>query len=125
MQTRIKRSGPGTGTAKDARTEEIALALMGAVPVDLTLFAEAAGWQNGPNGAAMGRARIVEKIAAARDPDEISVEQVVSHGKAGSVAGRVVRGGEPYLFCHVIRYDTAAAGKVVQVVSFERAEPGA
>ena len=115
--TEIRRSSDCGNSPKNARAEEIALALMGVGALEEALIAEAASWDR-PSGAVTGRAEITA-AAAAESADLIRVEQVVTHGRAGSVSGRVTRGSETRAFCHVIRFTTAAARKIAQLVSFE------
>lgn len=104
---------------KAARAQDIALALMGAGSVDPTLFAPDAQWQR-PKGPAAGRQKIVAALKRTTPPEKIEVEQVVTHGRSGSVSGRYwLSPGDERLFCHVIRYSSAACREVAQLVSFE------
>lgn len=119
--TEVRRSADCANSPKNAKAEGLALALMGVGELPGHLLAEAASWDR-PGGAVTGRAAILATLSAeARAPaaDLIRVEQVVTHGKAGSVSGRVTRGAETRLFCHVLRFSSAAATQVVQLVSFE------
>ena len=117
--TEIRRSSDCGNSPKNARAEEIALALMGVGALEEALIAEAASWDR-PSGAVTGRAEITA-AAAAETADLIRVEQVVTHGRAGSVSGRVTRDGSTRLFCHVIRFTSASAKQIAQLVSFEHA----
>ena len=112
------RRGPDCGNSpKNATAERIALALMGVGALDGDILAEAASWDR-PEGAVTGRDAI-RAVARRQSADAISVEQVVTHGKAGAVSGRVTRGADTRLFCHVIRFTGASAREVAQLVSFE------
>ena len=91
---------------------------VGALPAEM--LAEAASWDR-PGGAVTGRAAILEAVAGTAPADLIRVEQVVTHGRAGSVSGRVTRDGSTRLFCHVIRFTSASAKQIAQLVSFEHA----
>lgn len=115
--TEVRRSAECGNSPKNARAEAIALALMGVGDLDADALAEAASWDR-PGGALSGRAAILA-AAGAEHADLIRVEQVVTHGRAGSVSGRVTRGTETRLFCHVIRFTSAAAREIAQLVSFE------
>lgn len=106
----------GTGPTETA-TEEIALALMGVGALRAGMLAEAASWDR-PGGATLGRRAILAALPD-QQAETIRIEQVVAHGRAGSVSGRVTRDGETALFCHVIRYTTPAATEIAQLVSFE------
>lgn len=116
--TEVSRSQDCGRSPKNARAEEIALALMGVGDLPPGILAEAASWER-PEGAVMGREAILN--ARATDLDRVEVEQVVTHGKAGSVSGRFTKAGETRLFCHVIRFTSASANQVGQLVSFEHA----
>lgn len=116
--TRVFASNHGADSPKDAMAQEIALALMGVGALPKHLLAEAATWQR-PDRAVTGRAEILAAVETGLD--RVEVEQVETHGKAGSVSGRLVRGGEARLFCHVIRFTTANAKQIAQLVSFEHA----
>lgn len=119
--TEIRRSAECGSSPKNAKAEAIALALMGAGPADAVLadggLAEAASWDR-PGGSVADRVAILAAAEGQR-ADLIRIEQVVTHGRAGSVSGRVTRGTETRLFCHVIRFTSAAATQVAQIVSFE------
>lgn len=114
----VIRSAECDNSPKNARAEEIALALMGVGKLGEDMLAENAVW-DGATGARAGRSAILAACAAQPAADKIRVEQVVTHGAAGSVSGRITRGGETRLYCHVIRFTSAAAKQVAQLVSFE------
>jgi hypothetical protein len=116
--TDVIRSADCANSPKNARAEEIALALMGIGALPDTMLAENAVW-DGAGGALAGRAAILDACAAQPEADKIRVEQVVTHGAAGSVSGRITRGGETRLYCHVIRFSSAAAKQIAHLVSFE------
>lgn len=109
----------GRASSKGARAQDIALALMGAGTLDPDMLAENAVWER-PGGALSGRPAILRALRSARAPERIEVDQVVTHGKSGSVSGRYwLAGGDERLFCHVLRFTTAAAREIAQMVSFE------
>jgi len=114
----VIRSGDCANSPKNARAEEIALALMGVGELPDTLLAENAVW-DGAGGALSGRDAIRAACAQLPEAEKIRVEQVVTHGKAGSVSGRITRGGETRLFCHVIRFTSTTARQIAHLVSFE------
>ena len=119
------RSGDCEGSPKNLRAETIALGLMGAAPLAPDAFAEGVGWERGSGETLMGREAIlaVEKGVGLR---KIEVSQVVTHGKAGAVSGRLWReDGSSSLFCYMLRFTSAAVKQVAHVVSFEHAsKPG-
>ncbi|WP_319826146.1 hypothetical protein [Thalassovita sp.] len=106
---------------KNSLVEEIALGLLGAVDLPETVLSEGAVWDRA-GGAVSGRAAILAARAAVSPCQTIHVDQVVSHGKAGTASGVLTRAGEgTRLFCHVVRFTSAAADQIAQVVSFEHA----
>ncbi|MBV7409123.1 hypothetical protein [Maritimibacter sp. DP1N21-5] len=119
--TRIARSPDCGNSPKNQRALEIALALMGQESIEPDTFVEGASWEH-PDGAIVGRAAIVARLAALAPYDWIELSEVVTHGKAGSVSGRFQRPEEnPKLFCHVIRFTSASARQIAQIVSFDHA----
>ena len=97
------------------------MALLGVGDLPNAQLSEGAIWDRS-DGAITGRSAIQTARTAARPCRSIRVDQVVSHGKAGTASGVVRRDGEsPRLFCHVIRFAASNGGKIVQIVSFEHA----
>jgi len=80
-------------------------------------LAEAASWDR-REGGVTGRAAILA-TAEKQSAEAIEIDQVVTHGRAGSVSGRVTRDGDTNLFCHVIRFTSASVREIAQLVSFE------
>ena len=115
--TAVLRSPDCGNSPKNARAEEIALALMGVGALPEDRLAEAATWDFA-GGAVAGRDAIRARAASQR-AERITIDQVVTHGRGGSVSGRVTRGGDTRLFCHVIRFTSAAGRDIAQLVSFE------
>ena len=118
MSPKVIRKAEGRARI-EARAEDIALALMGAGPLPRDLIANDATWERGSDGAAAGRSAIVKTFEKLTAPDTITVDQVVAHGKAATVSGRLTRGTQSRIFCHVIRHTSEAATEIAQIVSFE------
>lgn len=116
--TEVIRSADCGNSPKNARAEDIALALMGVGDLPADLVAEGVTWER-PTGAITGRDRVLAAVETGLT--RVEVDQVVTHGKAGSVSGRLTRDGETRLFCHVIRFTTATQKQIGQLVSFEHA----
>lgn len=114
----VTRSPDCGNSPKNALAEDIALALMGVGELPETLLAPDAVWDRA-SGALSGRDTIAAAVAAITPADRIRVEQVATHGRAGSVSGRITRNGETRLYCHVIRFTSASAREIAQLVSFE------
>ena len=119
--TRITRSPGCDISARNQQIEDIALALLGVGDLADTSLTEGATWDRS-DGAVTGRHAIQARRAALPRCDSVQLEQVVSHGKAGTASGYVTRTGQgTRLFCHVIRFTSAKAGQIAQIVSFEHA----
>lgn len=114
---------PGRISPKSARAQDIALALLGAGSLDPSLLAADAQWQR-PKGLLAGRDRIARATRALTPPADITVEQVVSHGRSASVSGRVrTARGDTRLFCVVLRFTSAACRDLAQIVTFDHRLP--
>jgi len=114
----VIRTGDCGHTPEDAKAEAVALALMGVGDLPDDALAENVVWDRA-GGALSGRAAIQAARAEAPAADKIRIEQVVTHGKAGSVSGRITRGGVTRLYCHVIRFTSPDARQIGQLVTFE------
>jgi hypothetical protein len=113
----VIRAADCGNSPKNQRAEDIALALFGAGDLPEDMIAQDAVWDRA-GGALSGREAILDAIA----PEgivRIAVDQVVTHGRAGSVSGRITRAGQTRLFCHVIRFSSASARQIAHIVSFE------
>lgn len=124
MAPRIHRSTERAHAPANRQAEDIALACLGAGPLSADALAEDAFWDRTGASRSMGRAAILDSLRALPVPQSVTVSEVVTHGKAGSVSGHVTREGVSSLFCHVIRFTTASAQQIAQIVSFERREAG-
>ena len=118
MPPKVIRKAEGRAR-KDARAEEIALALMGVGPFPRDMISVDATWERGSGTPAAGRSAIVKAVEQLNAPDGITVEQVVTQGTAASVSGRLTRGNQARIFCHIIRHTSEAAEQIAQIVSFE------
>lgn len=114
----IIRCADPDSSPKDSALETLALAVMGTGELAGDAFAENAVWE-GAGGVLCGRAAILASVAAAAPADGVRVEQVVGEGRAGAVSGRITRGAQTNLFCHLFRFSSAARQEVAHVVSFE------
>ncbi|WP_407492103.1 hypothetical protein [Pseudooceanicola sp. MF1-13] len=114
----VVTSGDCGNSPKNAAAQDIALALMGAGALPPEVLADSAVWQR-PSGALTGRKPILTALRRTKAPDRIEVDQVVTHGKSGSVSGRYWTADEVRLFCHVLQFTSAAMRSLAQIVSFE------
>ncbi len=121
--TQIRRSPDCDPSCDGAATEGIALALLGVGTLDRARVADAATWDRPSGGTITGGDRICA-TAAAQTADLVRIEQVITQGRAGSVTGRVTRGGTTRLFCHMIRFTGTSDPVIAQLVSFEHPAGG-
>lgn len=120
LAPRVHRSPDCDRSATNAKVTEIALALMGVGEVDHGVFSETASWDQTATPCVLGRDAITAHLLNKVPPQSISIDQVVCHGKAGTVSGRLTRDGiGTMVFCHVIRFTDLSCRQVGQAVSFE------
>ena len=119
--TQVTRSPDCANSAQNRRIENIALALMGEGDLPDAALSEGAVWDRS-GGAVLGRPAIQQARENQPTCKSIRIEQVVSHGKAGTASGVLTRpDGSTRLFCHVIRFTRSENGETAQMVSFEHA----
>lgn len=124
LTTAVHRAIKAEDTPDIRRAEGIALALLGAEDLPDIVVAEGATWDRTDTPCILGRTAIEKTRASLPTPSDIWLEEVVHHGKAAAVSGRYSPDGtEIRLFCHVIRFSSATAHEIAQMVSFERIEP--
>lgn len=104
-----------------------ALTGIGTTALSPDIFAESATWERGDGPPAVGRDAIATALSTAqsRAPVSLHIDQIVSHGKAATVSGRLNRDGDaagPVLFCHILRFTAPDLGQIAQIVSFEQRE---
>ncbi|AJE46215.1 hypothetical protein [Celeribacter indicus] len=122
-KTRVTLPAGCENAPRNARAVEIALAFMGVARLEPDLLAEGASWDRTGAPCLIGRGAISDAVAQVTPPVSLSVSEVSTHGRAGSVSGRFTRDGEgTSLFCHVLRFTSASCRELAQVVSFERRE---
>ncbi|GAA3853100.1 hypothetical protein [Celeribacter arenosi] len=123
MQTRVTRSPECGNAPENARAEAIALALMGVGRLEEDALAEIVTWDRSQSAVVVGREAVSHAVAKVDPPASISLAEVVTHGRAGTVSGRMTRDGAgTVLFCHVIRFTSPSTHQIAQLVSFERQE---
>lgn len=61
---------------------------------------------------------VVESRVRQNQMEEIIVERVISHGKAGAVNGKWVENGKTFAFCHVFEFGTAKGNDVKKITSY-------
>ncbi len=67
----------------------------------------------------LGKDAFSTALAEMRQAAEITIQHVVSHGKAGAVNGtRVLENGKTYAFCDVYEFSSAKAASVKEITSY-------
>lgn len=110
---------------KNARAQDIALALMGAGSLDPALLSDGVVWDR-RGGSLNGAKAVLASLKRMKPPARIDVDQVVTHGRSGAVSGRFTTArGEVRIFCHMLRFTGASQAQIGQIVSFDNPDPGA
>nr|WP_319250035.1 hypothetical protein [uncultured Celeribacter sp.] len=121
LTPRVRRSEDCARSPQSEAATEIALALMGIGNLPDALFAETASWERSDAPCAVGHAAIRNGLATQSAPESLYVDQVVTHGRAATVSGRLTRDGTgTMMFCHVLRFTDSSCHTLAQIVSFER-----
>lgn len=104
-------------TQKSDKVKEISLGLLGAGEMPDGVLSDCVTWQNGES-VLVGQAAV---IASARKiaHRSVTIEEVVTHGKAAAVSGRLLSATGPKLFCHMIKFTSTSAQEIASIVSFE------
>lgn len=125
MPPKITRSA-ACGTSTDAqRVEDLALALMGVVPLPPETLAVDAAWERTGAPATVGRAAITNALGLRTAPARIAITEVTAKGRAGTVSGRFEQPDQgSFIFCHVLRFTATAPRQLAQIVTIERQEFG-
>ncbi|MDQ2094983.1 hypothetical protein [Rhodalgimonas zhirmunskyi] len=121
----IRRSASLPASIKSEAALAVALGLMRGAPLPDGQITDATIWEGGDTSPAIGTAAIKAALSHRPAAAEINVDEIVTHGKAAAVSGRMTPadGGRARLFCHMIRFTSAGARTVAQVVSFDHPAP--
>ena len=115
--TRITRSADCGNSPKNAKVQDIGLALEGAAGLDVNLLPGAV-WHRA-DGVVLTGAEAIERALSGTAPTEVTVETAIAHGKVGCVAGRTVGAdGQARRFCHVLTFATATAAALARIESY-------
>jgi hypothetical protein len=99
--------------------EEVSLGLLGARELAPALLAENITWQNGESSVIIGRSSVKSAVKL-KNLRKVQVEDIVTHGMAAAVSGRLFRDDhDARLFCHMIKFTSASAQEIASIVSFE------
>ena len=114
----ITRASQDSKSPNAEQAESIALGLMGAKKLNLEHMSDSVTWQKGSDGALMGRDSISAAISH-RELKAVIIDEIVTHGKAAAVSGRIRSNMETRLFCHMIKFTSSSAKQVASIVSFD------
>ena len=104
-------------TLKSERAKEICLGLFGADAMPDHVLSDSVTWQNG-DCVLIGQDAVLTSIKKlARS--SVKIEDVVTHGKAAAVSGRLITNQGPFLFCHMIKFTNTSAKQIASIVSFK------
>lgn len=104
-------------TLKTDKAKEISLGLLGAGALPKDVLSDSVTWQNG-GSVFVGQEAVLAKIAET-SASSIKIEDIVTHGKAAAVSGRLTSETGPKLFCHMIKFTSASAKQIASIVSFQ------
>lgn len=83
-------------------------------------------WLPAGGEAVAGAAAVCEAITREGAAASVTIDHVLSHGKAGAVDGVIVYGKASRAFCHVFEFATAIGTHVRRIISYaDRDKPSA
>lgn len=118
---KVNRSKDCGNSPKNKFAENIAVSIeLGDSAFLIEVLSQDALWEL-PNGALIKRDEVKAQIDTCREkPVTLTIDHVVTHGKAGAVNGTVEqKSGALKRFCHVIEFSTAKCEKVRRIVSYD------
>lgn len=116
--THINRSADCGNSPKNKMAEDIAIALeTGDVDFFSSVLDEGALWNNASANLTAPEA-ILGKLNAMPKPATVTIDRVISHGKAGAVNGVVSRGRAERRFCHVIEFTSVKCSRVRRIETY-------
>ena len=104
-------------TTTTERAKDISLGLLGAAEMPIGMLSDNVTWQNGDR-VLIGHAAVLASVGDS-PPLSVTIDDVVTHGKAAAVSGRLVADTGPRLFCHMIKFTNSSAKKIASIVSFQ------
>ncbi|MHC9510501.1 hypothetical protein [Kangiella sp. M94] len=118
--SKVNRSKDCGNSPKNKFAENIAISIeLGDSAFLIEVLSQDALWEL-PNGSLIKRHEVKDQIDTCREkPVTLTIDHVVTHGKAGAVNGTVkIKSGALKRFCHVIEFSTAKCEKVRRLVSY-------
>ncbi len=104
-------------TQTSEKVREISLGLLGAGDMPDGVLSDSVTWQNGDR-VLVGQDAVLAS-AKTYSHSSVTIDDVVTHGKAAAVSGRLQSETGPRLFCHMIKFTSASAKQIASIVSFQ------
>jgi len=119
MKPRVTRSGDCGNSPKQKLLEDLTVALALADQQLLeALTVPDLVWTQVGRRPVEGQSKVLQVLARQAPADEVSVERVVSHGRAGAVNGEMTRDGKRTGFCHMFEFLNTKCTHVKAVKSY-------
>ena len=121
MRPRIIRSRDRGNSPKNRLVEALAIALAtGNAKAACSLLTEDAEWEIVGRGVVAGRARIAAILAKARPVRKVTIDRVLTHGRAGAVDGSIeLTPTHTRRFCDVYDLSSARGTAVRRITSWD------
>lgn len=121
MMTEINRSGDCGNSPKNQLVEDVSVALATAdVDALANRVTDEVRWEVVGGLTTRGRSELESTVerSSREEPTVVTVEHVVTHGKAGAVSGRVEFGQRTREFCDVYEFSNARGTHVRSIKSY-------
>lgn len=116
--TNVNRSTDCSNSPKNKLVEDIAVALeTGDTHFMSALLDSGTVWHDAGSREILGE-DIPGKLRGQDQPDVLTIDHAISHGKVGAVNGQARRGKTGQRFCHVIEFTSAKCHKIRRVESY-------
>ena len=119
--TEINRSGDCGNSPKNQLVENVSVALATADVDALSgWITDEVRWEIVGGATVSGRSELADAVErlGREEPTAVTIEHVMTHGKAGAVSGRVAFGQDSREFCDVYEFSSARGTHVKSIKSF-------
>ena len=118
MMKVIRSSGCGN-SPKQKLVEDMSVALAGAdVGIMASLAVPELVWLHIGKKPIEGQNAVLSAIRKSGPATEVTIERVVSHGRAGTVNGIITRSGKHTAFCHMFEFKNAKGTHVKSISTY-------
>ena len=116
---KVIRSSDCGNSPKQKLLEDMSVALAGADAglIDSLAVPELV-WLHVGKKPVEGQDAVLSAIRQSGPATEVSIERVVSHGRAGAVNGIITRGGKRTAFCHMFEFNNTKCTHVKSISTY-------